>query len=137
MATATKGTAAVEWSRPSTTNTIGVISVTWTSTTTGNVIKILGDDLSSWDMGGTITKVVTNPSATAPTSGHLITLTDEDSVDVLNTLGGLSAAVTTSHYIQNTGAVTGTVQQSFRGLMTFNVSGAGSSKKGTTRIYYR
>jgi len=132
MAAATKGTANVEYSRPSTTNTVGFVSMNWTSSATGLVTKVL-----DWDIGGTLTKVVTNPGTTAPTSGHLITMIDEDGVDIFNSLGALSTTATVTHYIQSSGKVTGAVQQTFRGLLTLTVTGAGTSKVGKTTMYFR
>lgn len=137
MAAATKGTASVEWQRPGTTNSICFISMNWTSNSSGKVTKVLGDNNSSWDIGGTLTKVVTNPGSTAPTSGHLVTLLDEDGVDIFNTLGALSSSATVTHYVQCSGKVTGVVQQTFRGLLTLTITGAGTAKIGKTTVYFR
>ena len=131
MAAATKGTAAVEWSAPSNTFRAGVIEWSWTSNSTGNVVKVF-----DFDVGGTVTKIVTNPGSAAPTSGHLITITDSSGTDIAMTMGALSTTATVAHYPQATGSVTGAVQSTWRGYLTFNVTGAGTANIGKTTLYY-
>ena len=132
MAAATKGTAGLHYARVGTTNTVGSLAWNWTSNASGKVTKVC-----DYDIGGTLTKVVTNPGATAPTSGHLVTMIDEDGVDIFNTLGALSTTATVTHFIQSSGKVTGAVEQTFRGLLTLTITGAGTAKLGKTTIYFR
>ena len=135
---ANKGTVKVEWQRPSSQSPMGFLKFDWTSTTTGNVIYTMTDYI-----GGTVARFVTNPGTTAPEDNYDITITDEDSLDILNGFGANRHTTTTQAvYPQATGAVagkTGAVQIGFAGLLTFNVTNASTglvARKGAATLYY-
>jgi len=134
MAIATKGTAQVEWSAPSQAFKAGFIEWNWTSNSSGKVTKVF-----DYDVGGTVTKVVTNPSGTTgavPTSGHLITILDDSGTDIALTMGALSSSATVAHYPTVAGSATGWVQSTWRGYLTFTLTGAGTANIGKTTLYY-
>lgn len=135
---ANKGTCTYEWQRPSTSAPAGYIRFKWTSTTTGNVILTTTDYLA-----GRVGRFVTNPGTTAPESNYDITITDEDSLDILNGAGANRHTSTTEVvYPQATGAVagkTGAVEIPFAGLLTFNVTNASTglvARRGEATLYY-
>lgn len=133
MAAASIGTATIlTYARPSHTFPVGLLRLEWTSNATGKVTKVLDEEI-----GGFILRTVTNPDGTSvPTSGHLVTLLDDDSVDVLGTLGALSSSATVSHYKNFSATITGGVQMPCRGIHTLTITGAGAAKKGVLGIYF-
>ena len=135
---ADKGTCSYEWQRPSTSAPVGYIRFKWTSTTTGNVIKTTTDYL-----GGTVLRFTTNPGTTAPEANYDITITDEDSVDILLGTGANRHATTTETVyptVAGSAAGSGAVQMPFSGLLTFNITNASTgliARRGEATLYYR
>lgn len=133
---ANKGTCTVEWQRPSESSPAGFIRFKWTCTTTGNVIYTMTDYVA-----GRVSRFTTNPGATAPESNYDITLTDEDSVDILNGCAANRHATNTETvYPMHTASVTttGLAEIAFAGLLTFNVTNAatGTARNGEATLYY-
>lgn len=116
---------------------VRVVDVEWTSDASGDATGKVALD-------GQLIKVVTNPSATAPTDNYDITLVDEDSIDVA---GGLLANRDTTNseevYLFKQVTLTGTGSDAAAvpiyhgGLVTFTVAAAGNAKSGVARIYLR
>jgi len=136
---ADKGTVTTEWQRPSPNFPVGKLQWTWTTTTTGNVIYTF-----PYNIAGTVGRFVTNPGTTAPEDNYDITITDEDSLDILNGAGANRHTTTTQAvYPQATGALgkaTGGVQIDFAGILTFNITSAGTglvARSGAATLYYR
>jgi len=104
------------------------VAVEWTSDASGNAdVQLV--------LFGFLIKVVTKPSATAPTTLYDITLTDPDdsAFDVLGAaLANRSATATEQVYPVITGAATPVLVS---GLYTFKVANAGNAKAGTVWLY--
>ncbi|MBA3754987.1 MAG: hypothetical protein H0X02_01590 [Nitrosomonas sp.] len=103
------------------------IVIDWTSDASGNA------DVSIANLYGFVLKVVTVPSATAPTALYDITLVDENLVDALDgKLADRSATVKEQVYPFATGAPTPIF---LCGTHTFTVAAAGNAKIGKAILY--
>lgn len=118
--------------------------------------KVTGDwvsDDSAGTVSGTTTKIVgrllklvTNPSATAPTDSYVIAITDEESQDVLANIqntAGMSDRDTTNteelylHLLNNDGTRIGIAAYPVVcDKLTIAISAAGNSKAGRFILYY-
>lgn len=116
---AAAGTLTYTWSG---TRTARRVVIAWTSDAAGNANPASADLLLS----GTISEIVTDPSATAPTDNYDITLMDEYGTDAL---AGAGANRDTSN--SERAAVTGGVVQ---GLYAPTITNAGDTKSGTLVI---
>jgi hypothetical protein len=118
--------------------------VTKTETTHTTVKKISWDWLCT-DLGvvtsattkafdGELIAAVFDPDAagTQPTNAYDVTITDADSVDVLNGLGAdlSNSATVTKKHTDGLGAVAGSV-------LTLNITNAGDAKGGIVHLYLR
>jgi hypothetical protein len=107
--------------------TIKKIKFAWTSTAGG-----AASDTTDEVYSGKVLLLVTVPDGTdAPTDNYDITVTDEDSVDVLCGAGANRDTADTEY-----------VQESSLGVMgnsklTLNVSAAGNAKKGEVYLFIR
>lgn len=120
------------------------IIIDWTSDdTTGAVTATTGKIV------GTLLKVVTDPSATAPTANYDITIKDEESLDVLSGLGGAGGtdpslanrhtSTTEVVHLWGEDSVTNPMpgsQPYVCDVLTVAVTNAGNSKLGQIIIYY-
>jgi len=116
-------------------NGSGKVTIDWTSDSTGGTVA----QTSPWPIFGTITRIVTNPGATAPTADYDATITDEDSIDVaLGLLANRHTSTTESVYPTQVGSTASTwTGITVAGTLTLNISNAGNSKKGMITIYMR
>ena len=109
------------------------VTFTWVADGSGNA-----DAVAYFPYGAYITRVVTDPGATAPTADYDITLTDTDSYDVM---GGTLAdrhTTTTEQVVptvhsDGTNTIFGAVH--IIGAITLNVSNAGAAGNGIVRVY--
>jgi hypothetical protein len=108
----------------------------WTSAADGTV-----SSASPYKISGEILRVVFNPGATAPTTLYDITLTDENSMDVLAGQGGNLSEVNTTNVCPGVplkdGTTTSTRPIAVHDTLTLNVTNAGDSKQGTVDVYVR
>lgn len=125
------GTATITYSE---TRTVKSVTFSWVSDATGDSAG------TSLKLSGQILRVVFKPSATAqPTNAYDITISDEDGLDILATLGGDLSNTTATQVLPcvtngtagNSGAI------AFDSTLTIAVSNAGDTKAGTVVIYYR
>ena len=81
---------------------------------------------------GKILGLATDPGSTAPSDNYTITITDEDSMDILMGAAVGNRDTATTEYILSTslGAVA-------NDKLTINVSSAGTSKQGIAYLYIR
>lgn len=102
----------------------------WTSDGSGNVNGAGGATVNA--LNGKIERLVTVPSgAAAPTDNYDVTITDEDSVDVLS---GGGADRDTANTEQVASSSLGVVAND---KLTLNVANAGAAKSGTVYLYLR
>lgn len=104
---------------------------TWTSDDTAGTVT----GTSSFEIGGLVYGLTTNPGSTAPTDNYDITITDEDGVDLL---GGVGADRDTanSEYVAVKDGAGNVVPVPVGGPVTFNGSNMGNSKVGIARLWY-
>lgn len=113
------------------------IIATWTSDGSGDAAGTTGKIV------GELMKAVTVPSATAaPTTLYDITITDENSADVLGNcfddLVDRSATVTeTVDFFLNDGTTSNGARPSVCDALTVTVANAGVTKSGTLYLYYK
>lgn len=124
----------------------GVTTVAWTSNADGGVV------VTGINLFGQITKIVTDPGATAPSDNYDIALTDASGSDVLLGTGnnrdttntesvvfGLATSgvfsTTTLYQDVNTNERFVPWRVDVYGSHTLTISSAGDTKKGTIRIY--
>lgn len=118
-------------------------TVTITEETVGSIQKVVvawtsdaaGDATGSTSgvFNGRVLAVVTDPDGTdAPTALYDVTMTDEDSVDVLNGTGADRSATAIEQVTDE--ASLGVVAND---ALTFTVSNAGNAKKGKLYLYIR
>jgi len=81
---------------------------------------------------GEILQVVTDPGTPAPTAAWDLTLTDEDSLDLLKSNGANRDAANTEYIV---GSTTNMLPAS--GKLTFNVTNAGDQKAGKVYVWIR
>lgn len=111
-----------------------VYKITWTSTAGGAAESTLNDEVGRY-ANGIIVRVITDPSATAPTDNYDIVLTDATGIDVMNgQLANRDTANTESAVplVDNVDAIYG--QAYAFGNLTITVSNAGDSKIGDIYI---
>lgn len=110
------------------------ITIDWTSHTDGTVTQALPKAYS-----GILERVVFNPGATAPTALYDVTLTDEQSVDVLAGQGADLSATVTSQVKPGIpfkdGTTTSVAPVVIDDLLTLNITNAGSGKTGVIVLY--
>lgn len=120
--TATTGTATV-------TRTTGVagdyVTVAWTSNAAGNV-TVTGIHLE-----GMISRVTFANGSATPTNLYDVTMTDQDSIDVL---GGDGANIAVATNVVKVPALD-SYQSYVQGQHTVTITNAGNAKSGTLRIY--
>ena len=99
------------------------IKWTWTSATGGTVVLA-----TTKGYYGEVLALVTDPGSTAPTDDYDITITDEDSYDVMQGAGA-------NRDTANTETAVPTAKSVAFGLLTLNIANAGDLKTGTTTLY--
>jgi hypothetical protein len=104
-------------------------TLTWTSTASGAVTVAVPA------FHGTLARVVTNPGATAPSANYDVTLSDEDSIDLLATKGANRHTTTTESFTPFSGDGTSNVPMVMAGTSTLAITNAGSAKVGTITLY--
>jgi len=102
------------------------IIYTFTSSDTGTASQA-----TTYTYNGKLIGAVIDPGTTTPSADWDLTVTDADSIDVLNG-GGADCSETATEYIAE--ASLGSVVNS---ALTMNVTNAGDQKKGTVYIYIR
>jgi len=109
--------------------TIKKIKFAWVSGTVGEDGTASGQTTNVYS--GKILGLATDPGATAPTDDYDITVTDEDSMDVLMGAGADRDTANTEYVLSaSLGAVA-------NDKLTINVSNAGTSKVGIAYLYIR
>lgn len=108
------------------------VDVAWTSDGSGNFLATVGP------VYGTLNRIVSKTGATVST-GYTVTVADEDGADLL--VGrGTGLTTSTAHvfpcFVTDRGTTT-TLQAIVAGELTVTISGAGATKSGTLRIYYK
>jgi len=114
-------------------DTINRLTIDWLSDASGNGLATVTE------LSGTVERVVFNPDdgATSPTASYDITLTDVDSVDILNGKGAnLSQTATTSVTAMATDGTTPRPMAT-SGDLTLTITSAGAARGGIIRIYFR
>ncbi len=101
------------------------ITWTWTCSSAGAYTEA-----STVRPNGQIYRFITKPGGTAPTTLYDITITDADSVDVINGLGADRSATLTEQKGVSDGL--GVVKSS---LLTLNITNAGDAATGTVILY--
>jgi hypothetical protein len=132
--TVTSGTATLAISKYDALGPAGVLAyrIAWTCDAAGRVT------LSTQAIAGTITKLVTNPGATAPTDNYDILLNDEDGADVLNAKGQNRDTANTEVVAPMIGDGTTTNQLvDVNGVLTLLITNAGNAKNGELILYVR
>lgn len=127
------------WSQSTRQNGSDVVKHTfaWTSASDGSATLA-----STLPVSGRIERVVFVPSTTAaPTALYDLTLTDENSIDVLagqgaNLAASGNTAVCPGVAIKD-GTTTSTVPIVVDGILTLNVTNAGNAKSGSVIVYVR
>ena len=89
------------------------------------------EQATTYTYNGKLIGAIIDPGSTAPTASWDLTVTDADSIDVLNG-GGVDCSATATEYIAE--ASLGAVCNS---ALTMNVTNAGDQKTGTVYIYIR
>ena len=120
------------------------ILIDWTSDDTTGAVTATTKKIS-----GRLLKVITDPSATAPTANYDIAITDEEGVDVLSSLGGTggTAPSLANRHTSNTEVVHLWAEDSVTNplpgtepyvcdKLTVAVTNAGNSKLGQIIIYW-
>jgi len=110
-------------------STIKKIKFSWTSGTAGEDGTASGQTTNVYS--GKILGLATDPGSPAPSVDYDITVTDEDSMDVLMG-GGADRHTTTTEYVLS--ASLGAVAND---KLTINIAAAGTSKKGIAYLYIR
>lgn len=106
---------------------------TWTSDASGDVNSV--DKLS---IAGLIHRIVTNPSATAPTNLYDIVLNDEDGLDVAKGLLANRSATVSEEVTPLVGDGTTTDKLvAVAGTLDVVVTNAGNAKIGAITVYWR
>lgn len=112
----------------------------------GSLGKLIGTWLSHTDgvatisgipFNGTIRRIVSNPGSAAPSANWDFTITDDDSLDLAAGLGANRHTSNTEEFVPLKGD--GTVTESpvaAVGLISINVTNAGSGKDGVITVYY-
>lgn len=118
------------------TRTVKSVIWAWTSDASGDVS---GTDTKP--ISGEILRVVTNPSATAPSDNYDVVINDADGVDVA---GGVLANRDTSNSEQIVPVIETVVGSNtyasrvfVDGPLSLVVSNAGNAKQGVVTLYYR
>lgn len=119
---------------------IRTVRIAWTSDDTTGAVTA-----TTRKIAGRLIKAVTDPGATAPTDDYDITITDEDSVDVLarctTGLGNRDTANTEEVYftVLNTDSIplSTSIAPVVCSKLTVAVTNAGNSKQGTIILYYQ
>ena len=101
------------------------VTVSWTSTAAGAVV------VSGIYLEGLVTKVVFANGTATPTNLYDVTITDQDSIDVLGGDGANIAVASSVVKVPQLDSLDAYVQ----GRHTVTISNAGDSKNGTLRIY--
>jgi hypothetical protein len=118
-------------------------ATTFTETTIGTVKKIKCEwtsDDTTGAVSGTTTNsysgrfigLITDPGATAPTDNYTVTVTDDDSVDLLLGAATGNRDTATTEFLAEA-SLAGVASSK----LTFNVSSAGNSKIGTIYLLIR
>lgn len=108
-------------------------SATWTSDSAGDV-----NGVTKMSISGLIHRIVTDPSATAPTALYDIVLNDEDGFDVAAGLLANRSATVTEAVTPLIGDGTTTDKlMPVAGTLDVVVTNAGDSKIGTIIVYWR
>jgi len=116
----------------------GHMNLSWASAAAGTVSYGIAAEYASDNpahargvvkVKGTIVKIVTNPSATAPTASYDIWIYDKDGVDICS--GNLTdrSATITEQYIPDPPI-------HVDGELTLSIANAGDGKLGTIEIYF-
>lgn len=112
------------------------ITIDWTSHTDGTVTQALPKAYS-----GYLERVVFNPGSTAPTNLYDVTLTDEQSFDVLHGQGANLSDTNTTDVSPGVplkdGTTTSVTKCLIDDVLTLNITNAGSSKTGAVVLYIR
>ena len=110
--------------------TIKKIKFAWVSGTGGDVGT--ASKQTTYVYSGKILGLATDPGSSAPTDNYTITVTDEDSMDVLMGAAVGNRDTANTEYILSTsiGAVA-------NDKLTINISSAGSAKEGIAYLYIR
>lgn len=115
------------------------VLIDWTCDASGDVV------VTTRKIVGTLVKAVTDPSATAPTDNYDITITDEESVDVLaacqSTLIDRDTANSEQAYFLVKDTAGTPLAQSIHPVvcdkLTVTIAAAGNAKSGQIILYYR
>lgn len=108
------------------------ITWAWTSAADGTAGGSGGGGRTSVAFDGVLERLVTVPDGTAaPTDNYDITITDEDSVDVLVGAGANRSATATQQ------VTTASLSAAAGSRLTLNVTNAGNAKSGTVHLYLR
>lgn len=115
------------------TGSVKKITWAWTSDASGNADKITDSVLD-----GEVLQLETVPSGggTQPTDLYDITITDENSVDVLSGAGA-NRSNASNQSVWPVTAVGAYAPSGVRGKLTLNVSNAGNTKSGTAILFVR
>lgn len=96
---------------------------------------------SGLPVSGEIQRVVIDPLSPAPTAAYDLTLTDEDSIDVLAAQGANLDATASKSFVPGTPLTDGTTTSTrpivVDGILTLNVTNAGSGGAGKVVVYVR
>lgn len=90
---------------------------------------------TTFEINGTLEKLVTDPGAITPTAAYDITMLDEEGLDVLQGVGvNKSATVTEEARIVYSGT---SDHPTVNDRLTFTVASAGNSKNGQAILYWK
>ena len=114
--------------------TVKKIAFAWTSGTGAEGGTASGTTANAYS--GEIIRMVTVPGAAGnqPTDQYDITITDQDSLDVLNSLGANRSNASNEQVISDAVSSLGCVAND---KLTINVTNAGDAKTGTAYLYIR
>lgn len=108
--------------------------VDWTSSSGGAFTR-------SVTLDGAILRVVTDPSATAPTDNYDITLVDEYGLDLFISQGLNRDTANSEVFVPGAsitdGTTTSVIPVCYSGTATLTIANAGDTKVGTVVIYTR
>ncbi len=111
------------------------IDAAWLSDASGNVSQVIG-------IQGIITRVVTNPGATAPTDNYSLTIPDEFGIDLLKGLGTSNRDTSASEDVVGgvglgDGVTTSVMPITHIGDVTLTIAGAGNAKVGVITLFVK
>lgn len=105
----------------------GVCKIQWSWTSTAGGAAALATTKRFF---GQVLALVTDPGSTAPTDNYDITITDDDSYDVMQGAGA-------DRDTANTETAVPTATSVAFGALTLNVTNAGSAKVGVATLYIK